>query len=132
MHFDATLTAAPCYVHQASFLILLRNLMDNAMRYTLAGGRVHLTCGVHQDQVCLSIADSGPGIAPAMRSRVFDRFFRLSDAGQSGSGLGLSIVKRIAEAHRATVALSEGVDGAGLMVTITFAPEPPANQSSIA
>jgi two-component system sensor histidine kinase QseC len=66
------------------------------------------------------IADSGPGIPVAMRTRVFDRFFRLSDAGKSGSGLGLSIVKRIAEAHHATIELADGLDGAGLAVQICF------------
>jgi signal transduction histidine kinase len=120
LQFDAMLEAAPCLVHQASFLILLRNLIDNAMRYTPPGGRVHLSCRVEQQQVCLSIADSGPGIPVDMRTRVFDRFFRLSDAGKSGSGLGLSIVKRIADTHRATVELDAGLDGAGLAVRIGF------------
>jgi signal transduction histidine kinase len=119
-HFDATLEPARCLVHQASFLILLRNLIDNALRYTPEGGRVHLSCQVRQQQVCLSIADSGPGIAIEMRTRVFDRFFRLSDAGKSGSGLGLSIVKRIAEAHHATIELTDGIDGTGLTVQICF------------
>ena len=120
LRFDATLEPAPCLVHPASFLILLRNLIDNALRYTPAGGRVHLSCQVQQQQVCLTIADSGPGIAFDMQTRVFERFFRLSDAGKSGSGLGLSIVKRIAEAHHATIELATGLDGAGLAVRISF------------
>ncbi len=120
LQLDATLEPALCLVHQASFLILLRNLIDNALRYTPAGGRVHLSCQIRQQQVCLSIADSGPGIPVEMRMRVFDRFFRLSDAGKSGSGLGLSIAKRIAEAHHATIELADGIDGAGLAVQICF------------
>jgi signal transduction histidine kinase len=120
LHLEATLEHAPCLVHAASFLILLRNLIDNALRYTPVGGRVHLSCQIRQQQVCLTIADSGPGIPVAMRTRVFDRFFRLSDAGKSGSGLGLSIVKRIAEAHHATIELADGLDGAGLAVQICF------------
>jgi signal transduction histidine kinase len=127
LHLEATLEPAPCLVHQASFLILLRNLIDNALRYTPAGGRVHLSCQIRQQQVCLTIADSGPGIPVAMRTRVFDRFFRLSDAGKSGSGLGLSIVKRIAEAHHATIELTDGLDGAGLAVQICFPLCPPDN-----
>ena len=131
LQLDATLEPAYCLVHRASFLILLRNLIDNALRYTPAGGRVHVSCQVRQQQVCLTIADSGPGIPVDMRTRVFDRFFRLSDAGKPGSGLGLSIVQRIAETHHATIALAAGLDGAGLAVRISF-PLCQPDQGSIA
>jgi two-component system sensor histidine kinase QseC len=114
------LQAAPCRVSQAGVQILARNLVDNALRYTPAGGTVRLSCERDGAQVCLRVADNGPGIAPAMRERVFERFFRLADAKQPGSGLGLSIVERIAEAHGASVQLGEGLDGAGLGVEVRF------------
>jgi two-component system, OmpR family, sensor histidine kinase QseC len=96
--------------------ILLRNLVDNAIRYTPPGGRVFVTV---RDRV-LSVSDSGPGIPAAERERVFDRFRRLAGQDQEGSGLGLSIVARIAERHRATVRLESGDGGAGLRVVVEF------------
>ncbi|MFZ6747342.1 ATP-binding protein [Undibacterium sp. Ren11W] len=118
--FSVDLQAAICALNQDSFLILLRNLLDNAFRYTPAGGEVRLSCRIEEGLACLTIADSGVGIAPAMRERVFDRFVRLAAASKPGSGLGLSIVKRIVEAHQASIVFSEGLNGAGLTVEIRF------------
>ncbi len=118
LQFEARLTSACCLVHQDSFLILFRNVMDNAFRYTPKNGAVMLSCHIEQEQVCLTIADSGAGIPPAMRERVFDRFFRLSDASKMGSGLGLSIVKRIAETHHGKIVLTDGLHNTGLSVQI--------------
>jgi two-component system OmpR family sensor kinase len=67
----------------------------------------------------LEVADSGPGIAPAERARVFDRFYRVPGSPGTGSGLGLAIVRSVAEAHGATVALGER-DGGGLRVQVRF------------
>lgn len=120
LNFSADLQPAICALYQDSFLILLRNLLDNAFRYTPAGGAVSVSCQIDAGQACLSIADSGTGIAPEMRARVFDRFVRLADASKPGSGLGLSIVKRIVETHHASMHLSEGLNGAGLRVEIRF------------
>ncbi|TFZ08663.1 ATP-binding protein [Ramlibacter humi] len=101
---------------------LLNNLVDNALRHTPAGGRVDV-CALLRDGHCLlQVADSGPGIPPEERERVFDRFYR--GAGQSaggGSGLGLAIVKAVAERHGAGVALEQSAAG-GLLVTVRFAP----------
>ena len=120
LQLTAQLQPALCRIHQDSFLILLRNLLDNALRYTPAGGAIRLACRVVDGAVCLSVADSGPGIPVDMRERVFDRFVRLAAAGMPGSGLGLSIVKRIAEAHGARLVLTEGLHGAGLTVEVWF------------
>lgn len=120
LHLSAQLEPARCLIHQDSFLILLRNLLDNALRYTPPGGAIRLACGVVDGAACLTVADSGPGIPADMRERVFDRFVRLADAGKPGSGLGLSIVKRIAEAHRARWVLTDGLHGSGLTVEVRF------------
>lgn len=122
LSFSADLQPALCGLHQDSFLILLRNLLDNAFRYTPAGGAVSIACQMEGGQACLRITDSGPGIPPAMRERVFDRFVRLAGADKPGSGLGLSIVKRIVDTHHASMSLGEGIDGQGLSVEIRFPP----------
>jgi two-component system OmpR family sensor kinase len=111
---------------------LLRNLVDNAVRYTPRGGRVDVSVvgapagGGGGAQ--LMVTDDGPGISAADRARVFDRFYRRAGAAQTGSGLGLAIVKAIADAHNATVTLAEANGGRGLAVTVTF----PAGQAGSA
>ena len=104
----------------ATLAILLSNLLDNALRYTPRGGRIDVAVDADADAVTLSVADTGPGIAPADRERVFDRFVRGSDVNESGSGLGLSIVKRIADAHHASIALDTPAGGSGLIVRVRF------------
>jgi two-component system OmpR family sensor kinase len=103
---------------------LLRNLVDNAVRYTPAGGRVDVTVESTAAGPRLTVTDDGPGIPPAERMRVFDRFYRRAGTSPTGSGLGLAIVKAIADAHGASVALEEGPDGKGLAVTVTFCAAP--------
>jgi two-component system OmpR family sensor kinase len=104
----------------ASLAILMSNLIDNALRYTPRGGRVDVVVDVADDAALFNVADSGPGIAPADRQRVFDRFYRGEAAPEAGSGLGLSIVKRIADAHHATIELDAPPGGTGLVVTVRF------------
>ena len=106
----------------ASLSMLLANLLDNALRYTPAGGRIDVAIDDDAGHAVLSVADTGPGIPASDRERVFDRFHRGARAGadQNGSGLGLSIVKRIADAHGATVALDTGADGRGLVARVRF------------
>lgn len=100
---------------------LLDNLIDNALKYGPQRGSVTLRLLVHPDGgALLEVQDEGPGIAPALRARVFDRFFRADAAAQSGSGLGLSIVKAVAERHGAAVQLAAGPDGRGLCVRVRF------------
>lgn len=103
---------------------LVANLLDNAIKYTPAPGRVEVDLVRRADGVLLSVDDSGPGIAPAERGRVFDRFFRASDATASGSGLGLAIVRAIADRHEATLALSESPALGGLRVELRMAAAP--------
>jgi two-component system OmpR family sensor kinase len=104
----------------ASLAILLSNLLDNALRYTPRGGRIDVAVDDDPSGATLSVADTGPGIPPEDRERVFDRFYRGADSDASGSGLGLSIVKRIADAHDAAITLDAPPQGSGLIVRVRF------------
>jgi two-component system OmpR family sensor kinase len=102
---------------------LLRNLIDNAVRYSGEGGRVDVAVAAPDaagGSARLTVSDDGPGIAAGERARVLDRFYRPAGSTQPGSGLGLAIVKTIAEAHGASVTLAEGLAGRGLAVTVSF------------
>lgn len=103
--------------------MLLRNLVDNALRYTPAEGRIDITVGSEAGCAFLQVTDSGPGIPPAERGRVFDRFVRIGDNTAPGTGLGLAIVQSIAKSHRASIELADNPLGPGLRVTVRF----PAN-----
>jgi len=112
---------AATLAHERGLRTLVGNLVDNAIRYTPGGGRVVLDAyRVSDGAALLQVCDTGPGIAAAERSRVFDRFYRLPGSGVEGSGLGLAIVKQIADAHGASVELGEGEGGRGLRVTLRF------------
>lgn len=100
--------------------VLARNLTDNAVRYTPPGGRVDVAVAAAEGRVLLRVADDGPGIPEAERGRVLDRFYRVPGSGEAGSGLGLSIVARIAALHHATFTLGKGIGGRGLSVTVAF------------
>ncbi len=102
-----------------SLMVLLRNLLDNAVRYTPDDGAV--TIGVERRGAygVLSIADSGPGIPEAELARVTDRFYRLPGSGESGSGLGLSIVLAVVEHLGAQLELRNSSSG-GLVVKVIF------------
>jgi len=114
---------------------LLRNLVDNAVRYTPCGGRVDVAVEAAPAGAPygarLTVSDDGPGIPPEERPRVFDRFYRRAGAEPPGSGLGLAIVKAIATAHGATVQLADGPAGKGLAVSVLFEPPVDAGQRSL-
>ncbi|WP_296948572.1 ATP-binding protein [uncultured Massilia sp.] len=102
-----------------ALMILARNLVDNAIKYTPNGGTVDVSVVADAHAVRLTVEDSGPGIPPEERERVFHRFYRVPGSDAAGSGLGLAIIKSIAERHGATLALGESRLG-GLEVTVTF------------
>ncbi len=104
----------------AMLRVLLRNLVDNAVRYTPAGGKVGVGVTVRGHGVILSVADDGPGIPAAERANVLHRFHRLAGQNVEGSGLGLSIVARIAELHGARLELADAAPG--LIVRVIFNP----------
>ncbi|PIF73242.1 two-component system OmpR family sensor kinase [Variovorax sp. 54] len=102
--------------------MLLRNLIDNAVKYTPEEGRVDVGIVKRADAVELRVDDSGPGLPEAERARVLDRFYRSGEPQAPGSGLGLAIVKSIADLHGATVALEKSESLGGLCVRVVFAP----------
>jgi signal transduction histidine kinase len=115
------IASAPAFVSGDALALglLVRNLADNAARYSPPGSRAEVRVGGDGAEVLLQVDDSGPGIAEDERDRVFDRFYRRADHGESGSGLGLAIVKSVALAHGARVALSRSPLG-GLRVEVRF------------
>ncbi len=100
--------------------VLLRNLVDNAIRYSRANTRVVISCDTLAESVELTINDQGVGIVPEERTRVFERFYRASGTHDYGSGLGLSIVRRIADLHGASINISTGAGQRGTCCTLRF------------
>jgi two-component system sensor histidine kinase TctE len=107
---------------------LIRNLLDNALKYTPPGGAVtlHVAGG---DAAVIEVEDDGPGIPAGERERVTERFYRLDSSSAEGSGLGLAIVREIAAAHGAVLHIGEGAGGRGTRVSVRF--EPLATASSV-
>ena len=117
----------PAYVlgDPESLRTLVRNLVDNAVRYTPVGGTVDIS--VHDSNepesrhgAVLRVVDTGPGIPADERQRVFDRFYRPPGTSPPGSGLGMAIVKAIADAHGAAIVLGSGLGDTGLIVSVSF------------
>jgi two-component system OmpR family sensor kinase len=113
---DATVRAS-----DVDLRMLVKNLVDNAIRYTPERGRIDLSIHERDGIVQLRVADTGPGIPAAERERVFDPFYRILGNEQIGSGLGLSIVQTIAKRIGACVELGDVIPR-GLRVTVTFMP----------
>jgi len=114
-------------MHQLT--VLLNNLVENALRYTPAGGVVDVEATQIDGRPVLRVVDDGPGIPHDEREAVFNRFYRGRDAhalarDPGGSGLGLAIVRAIAEHHQAQVSLRTPASGAGLEVRVSFTPVP--------
>jgi two-component system sensor histidine kinase QseC len=107
--------------------ILLRNLVDNAVCHTPRGGAVDVRVDRLGDEIVFSVTDSGPGIPESERARVFERFYRAEGGDGEGSGLGLSIVRRIADLHQASIVLGTGAEGKGLQVRMVF----PADKGAV-
>lgn len=107
--------------------IMLGNLIDNAVKYTPAGGTVDVELSYDASRFAIEIRDSGPGIDPELTTRVFDRFFRAADADIEGSGLGLAVAQAIAARHGMSICIANRQDRSGLRVTV----EGPAGSSAI-
>ena len=106
--------------HPEALRILVRNLLDNAIKYTPGGGKVDVEVRPEADALVVSVQDSGPGIPPADLERVLDRFYRVAGTQSTGSGLGLAIVKSIADLHGAQLALDRSPELGGLRVQVRF------------
>jgi two-component system sensor histidine kinase QseC len=100
--------------------ILVRNLLDNAVRYTGKGGTIEVETALTDGGATLTVTDNGPGIPQEEREHIFLRFHRGLGNQASGSGLGLSIAQRIAELHGGTISLADAPSGRGLEVTARF------------
>ncbi|HSI60727.1 MAG TPA: ATP-binding protein [Ideonella sp.] len=125
------LATTPCHIECDidEIGILLRNLIDNALRYTHEGGQVQVRCEPVMEAgrpwVCLEVADDGPGVPVAEQEAIFKRFHRVAGSGERGSGIGLSLVAGIAGLHGARIATGPGLDERGLGVRVMFpAPVP--------
>ncbi len=111
----AAISADPFLFHE-----MLNNLIDNALQYTPAGGRVTVRVRLQDGHAMLEVEDDGPGIPLDEREKIFERFYRMPGGAPEGCGLGLAIVREIAQGHRATVAVQSGVGGHGTRMTVTF------------
>ena len=100
--------------------ILVRNLVDNAIRYCRDKGQVIVKVYRQQDEVILEVRDNGPGIPSELQARVFERFFRVLGNKSPGSGLGLGIVQQISALHNGRVTLESPTEGTGLIVKVFF------------
>ena len=105
---------------QDGLRVLLNNLIDNALRYTQQGGRVDLQSAYENGRPLLRVRDNGPGVPEQYRARLFDRFYRPDGNAVWGCGLGLSIVRNIADHHRAEIRLEDAEEGRGLSITVLF------------
>lgn len=121
LDFDLAATPACIVTGQADWLrVLIRNLVDNAVRYTPENGMVRVNVS-HDAKGCrFTVSDNGPGIPPEARELVLRRFHRLDQGKQPGSGLGLAIVARIAELHHAHFQLDQSYITKGLIVAVQF------------
>lgn len=100
--------------------VLIRNLVDNAIRYTPRGGIIKVLIFNASDSIILQVIDNGPGIPDKLRARVFERFFRVLGTNAQGSGLGLAIVEQIAKLHKGSIGLDTPEEGTGLQVEVCF------------
>ncbi|WP_321910070.1 sensor histidine kinase [Paraburkholderia sp. J11-2] len=115
------LSAAKVRIPESDLRALVKNLVDNALRYTPEGGSVDLRVFAVHGRAHIEVTDTGPGIPDALLTRVFDRFFRCNH-GVEGSGLGLAIVRAIVQRHGGTISLHNRRDGQnGLRAVVTFA-----------
>lgn len=110
--------------------ILVRNIVDNAIRYTPENGVIQVAIERRAQGLVLGVQDNGPGIPAGCLARVFDRFYRVPGSVGNGSGLGLAIVREIATFHHASVVMDPASEAGGLNLQVTFPLPDSPNQSS--
>lgn len=122
---DLGFDLAPVQVQGVTWMLheALANLIDNAIRYTPIGGVITARCASQDGHAFLEVEDNGPGISPADRERVFERFYRIPGSPGGGCGLGLPIVREIARLHLAEISLTTTNESGGLKVRLNFPPE---------
>lgn len=117
---DLGLEATPSVLVQGDSILLqelLKNLIDNAIRYSPSGAQVTVRVYQRSSDLYLEVEDNGPGISSSERKRVFDRFYRAAGGHIEGSGLGLAIAKEVVQAHNGQIRLATGAAG-GLLVIV--------------
>ncbi len=121
-NIDLGIEAQPASIHADPSLLddLVSNLVDNALKYTPAGGVVTMRSGLKNGRAYLAVEDDGPGIPETERPRVRQRFYRSPNSPGHGSGLGLAIVDEIAALYGASVTLGSGAHGRGTLVLVQF------------
>lgn len=121
-HQSIMLDASPCPVfgNVDDLGILASNLIDNAVRYSGWASNIYVSCTQSNQEVVLSVRDDGPGVAASEVDQVFERFFRGTGASERGSGIGLSLVKRIAISHGASITVVPGLNDRGFGVEVRF------------
>jgi two-component system sensor histidine kinase TctE len=121
-NIDLGVDAAPVSIHADPSLLddLLSNLVDNALKYTPAGGSVTASAGLQNGKPFLAVEDTGPGIPETERQRVRQRFYRMPNSPGHGSGLGLAIVDEIAHLYGASVSIEMGAKDSGTRVIVLF------------
>ena len=115
--------------NQTAIAILIRNLTDNAIRYSPEGSHVRIVMTDTKTCITFSVIDNGPGIPEETRTRVFERFFRVLGNPATGSGLGLGIVQQIAKLHHADIELDTPKTGKGLEFRVIFPKQAPSKKS---
>lgn len=120
LEFRSPSTPAVVYGDQHGLEEMISNLVENAVAYTPAGGHIVVSVLVDDAAAVFEVEDSGPGIPVEERSRIFERFYRLSGTEEPGTGLGLAIVKEVAVAHGATVEVTEGAANKGARFRVRF------------
>jgi len=122
VHTDLPADLPPVELDYLQIDQVLTNLIENAVRYTPAGSPIELSTRVDGDQMVISVADRGPGIPPADRERVFDKFYRVLETQTTrttGSGLGLAVSRGLVEAHGGRI-WEENRDGGGAIFRFTL------------
>jgi two-component system sensor histidine kinase QseC len=121
---DLSLEAPDTLVHRIdmhAFVSIVHNLVNNALAYVPRHGQVRVALAAREGGLHLSVADDGPGIAPAQRALVFERFHRGTGHDVAGAGLGLAIVREAAARLHGRVSLDNGIDGKGCTFTVLIA-----------
>lgn len=120
MQIDYRMSELSVYGNHDLLGVALKNIIGNALKYSPNGSVIHLSAQLRDTQVALTIQDNGPGVAPEALARLTQRFYRVLGTKETGSGLGLSIVKKIVELHQGTLNLRSTPEVAGLEVEITL------------
>lgn len=126
LEFESETEPLIMYGSATAMSILIRNLIDNAIRYTKEDGKVIVRTYAKKDAVFFEVQDNGPGIPDELKERVFERFFRVLGNKSPGSGLGLAIVNQICNLHHGYIELDDPEEGHGLIFRTIF----PRNGSS--